>query len=103
MVKEVTNLQEFKTLTEDPSKTVLVDFTATWCGPCKQIAPVFEKLSEQHKNVTFIKVDVDAANEIATACNIQAMPTFHLYVKGKKEKELQGANPAGLEALLQGL
>ncbi|TNY23616.1 thioredoxin-like protein, partial [Rhodotorula diobovata] len=69
-----------------------IDFHAAWCGPCHAIAPVFEKLAAQYRGVTFAKVDVDKAQEIARAYKVTAMPTF-AFVKGeRKVHEVRGAN-----------
>ena len=81
-----------KCLTDAGDKLVVVDFTATWCGPCQRIAPVFVKLSEEMTDVTFVKVDVDDNEETAGACGIQAMPTFQFYKKGEKVHEFSGAS-----------
>lgn len=66
---------------------VAIDFTATWCGPCKAIAPVYEKLAAQHGipgALAFAKVDVDAAQDVARKYNIAAMPTFMFFKEGKQ-------------------
>jgi len=73
-------------------KLVVVDFTASWCGPCQAIAPVFEKLAAEMTDVDFVKVDVDENEEVAQKCGIQAMPTFQFYKDGNKVHEFSGAN-----------
>merc|ERR1719456_1859263 len=83
---------DFDKCLADAPGLVVVDFTATWCGPCQRIAPVFAKLSEEMTDVTFVKVDVDENEETAGACGIQAMPTFQFYKKGEKVHEFSGAS-----------
>ena len=73
-------------------KDVVVDFFAEWCGPCKQIAPIFEELSKEHHNIKFCKVDVDTCADLAGSCGVRAMPTFHFYKGGEKVSEVVGAN-----------
>ncbi|XP_068127449.1 thioredoxin-like [Hyperolius riggenbachi] len=93
MVRVIENLEEFQGVLKDAgSKLVVVDFTATWCGPCKMIAPVFEDMSKQYPDVLFIKVDVDDAQDVSTFCSVSCMPTFQFYKDGKKVDEFSGAN-----------
>uniref|UniRef100_A0A8C7IE52 Thioredoxin domain-containing protein n=1 Tax=Oncorhynchus kisutch TaxID=8019 RepID=A0A8C7IE52_ONCKI len=73
-----------KALEEAGDKLVVVDFTATWCGPCQSIAPFFKGLSENYQSVVFLKVDVDDAPDVASFCDIKCMPTFHFYKDQKK-------------------
>lgn len=54
-------------------KLTVVDFWATWCGPCKLIAPTFQTLSNEYRHVTFVKVDVDASQDIAKTYGVTAM------------------------------
>ncbi|KAL7878119.1 hypothetical protein SRHO_G00047620 [Serrasalmus rhombeus] len=91
-----------KALAEAGDKLVVVDFTATWCGPCQSIAPFYKGLSEKEGNasVVFLKVDVDDAQDVAQSCEIKCMPTFHFYKNGKKVDEFSGSNQAKLEELV---
>jgi thioredoxin 1 len=85
-------------LSKSPDRLVVIDFTATWCGPCKMIGPIFEQLSNKYLGVAFLKVDVDECGEIAMKYQVQAMPTF-VFFKNKKEVDrLRGADGASLEA-----
>ncbi|KAM5193924.1 thioredoxin-like [Mantella aurantiaca] len=101
MVRHIESLAEFQqALTEAGTKLVVVDFTATWCGPCKMIAPFFETLSKNNPDVVFLKVDVDDAQDVAQHCDIKCMPTFHFYKNGERVHEFSGANKETLELKL---
>lgn len=76
---------------------VVIDFFATWCGPCKRIAPAFEKLATSLPGITFLKVDVDESPELVTFYDISAMPTFVFLKDGKELKRVEGADMASLE------
>lgn len=80
---------------------IVVDFSATWCGPCRMISPEFEKLSLEYPTIVFLKVDVDEVESVAAACGISAMPTFQVFKAGKKVDELIGASKDKLKALVE--
>lgn len=77
---------------------VVIDFFATWCGPCKRIAPTYEKLSEAFTTVQFLKVDVDESPELVNTYDVNAMPTFVFLKDGKVVKRVEGADLDGLQA-----
>lgn len=81
---ELKDRAEFKSALESDKLTV-VDFFATWCGPCKMLTPVVARVDEKlHGEVNFIKVDIDVFNDLASEYRIQSVPTL-VYLKDGKE------------------
>ena len=88
-------------LQEAGDKLVVVDFTASWCGPCQVIAPKFEEMEKEFPDCIFYKVDVDKNEETSEAEGINAMPTFKFYRNGKKVDEMTGASEAKLREKIE--
>lgn len=94
--------EDWNTLMSDKTMTFVVDFTATWCGPCKAIGPYFEELSmrPEYARLAFLKVDVDKLPEVAQVGNVSSMPTFQVWKAGEAVLEMVGANKDKLIGLL---
>lgn len=90
MIKEFTG-NDYQELVKDG--VTLVDFFATWCGPCKMLAPEFEKLANSTENVNFVTVDIDNNRELATKKNVTSVPTLILYKDGKEIARKSGFAP----------
>ena len=89
-----------ETVTQDG--IVFVDAWADWCGPCKQFAPTYEKASEKHTDVTFAKLDTEANQQLASALEIQAIPTLMAFRDGILIYQNAGAlPPAAFDDLIQ--
>ena len=82
---------EFENLSKN--HLTLVDFWATWCGPCRMMAPIVEALADEMPDVTFAKVNVDENADVAMDLGIQAIPTLILYKDGEVVERLIGVTP----------
>ncbi|KAJ2002844.1 hypothetical protein GGI04_003180 [Coemansia thaxteri] len=98
----VNSLQELFDLIATGVKLV-VDFKAAWCEPCKMMAPLFQRLAQEHADVSFVTVDMDEVPEIAREFSIMSMPTFKLFAKGDAVDEVVGANTYLLETSVRRL
>ncbi|KAH8596001.1 thioredoxin, partial [Bisporella sp. PMI_857] len=107
---EIANIDEFYAAKRD-NKIVVLNASASWCGPCKAIAPAVEKLAEKHTAAKFLKFDIDEIPDLAAKLGIQAVPTFFVF---KDDQELpapeevssiipqvRGANPPRITALVE--
>jgi len=101
MVYQVKDMVDFTAqLAKAGDKLVCVDFYATWCGPCKMIAPHLDEMDKTMEDVVFIKVDVDECEDIAAQYKITAMPTFIFIKANEKVADLTGANIDKLKAIV---
>lgn len=104
VVKEIMHDAQFhEELNANGMKLVVVDFSATWCGPCRRIAPLYDELSNKYDRAVFLKVDVDKCQETAASQGVSAMPTFIFYRNKDKVAKIQGADIAGVESKVKQL
>ena len=93
MAKKVTS-SEFKSEVLEHKGVVLVDFFATWCGPCKALTPIVDKLSEEMSGkVKIVKVDIDENSALATEYRVMSVPTMKLFKNGEVVETLVGLRP----------
>ncbi|TKY57670.1 Thioredoxin H-type [Spatholobus suberectus] len=82
---------------KESNKLIVVDFTASWCGPCRFIAPVLAEIARNTPEAIFLKVDVDELRTVAEECSIEAMPTFLFFKEGKLVDKVVGAKREELQ------
>ena len=88
MIQEIQNAEEFNTAIQ--SGRVLVDFYATWCGPCRMLAPVIDEIASEHPEIKVVRVDVDEVGDIAAKYGIASIPTLIDFQDGKAVNETLG-------------
>lgn len=91
MAKEVDSKSFDKVISDE--KPVLVDFFATWCGPCQMMLPVIEEIGEKAKDFDVVKLDIDLSPDIAAKYNVMSVPTFIIFKEGKEAGRMLGAMP----------
>ena len=91
-VKQISDTKSWQTDVMNSSTPVFVDFWAEWCGPCRMVSPVVEELSEEYNGkISFVKVNVDEANELASKYNVFSIPTLAIFNKGQIIAQQVGA------------
>ncbi|MCJ7543491.1 MAG: thioredoxin [Phycisphaerae bacterium] len=95
-VAQITSAEQFRTDVLDAARPVVVDFFATWCGPCKMLSPTLEDLAWEYAGrVSFVKVDVDQLGDLSRQYNVQGVPTVVLIRGGQEVHRWVGVQPAG--------
>lgn len=101
MAVQELNESNFASLLTD-SNTVIIDFWAPWCGPCRQFAPTFEAAAEKHPDIVFAKVNTEEEQTLAASFNIRSIPTLMIFREKVMLYNQAGALPAAaLDDLLQ--
>ena len=88
MLKHINSVEEFDSSIKEG--VVLVDFFATWCGPCKMLSPVLEEVADEKPELTILKIDVDEVGQLAARYGIQAIPTLMLFKNGQRIETRMG-------------
>lgn len=84
------NQENFNNDVINSNKLVLVDFFATWCGPCQMLAPVLENLANTDTSIDIVKIDIDSDRDLAIQYNIEAVPTLVLFKNGNELDRTMG-------------
>lgn len=92
---KIINTSQFRGSVEENQGVVVVDFFATWCGPCKMLAPVLEDVQEEMKNVKIVKVDIDENPNVASEYKVKNIPTIKVFKNGEEITTNVGFLPKG--------
>lgn len=85
--------EEFKEIINNSHKVVVTDFYAEWCMPCLMVSPIIDELSEQMKEVKFVKMNIDENQELARKLNVSSIPCIIIFKQGKEVDRIVGAQP----------
>ncbi len=91
-VLKITN-ENFKEEVLESSKTVVIDFYADWCGPCKMMSPIIDELANENSQIKVGKINVDEAQDLAIQYNVMSIPTIIVFENGKIKKQFIGVTP----------
>ena len=93
-IVDLTEPEQFDQVISDPNRPAVVDFWAAWCGPCKMMAPVLERLAREYDGrMTFAKLNVDEFPEISNRFGVRSIPTMIIFRKGKVASRIAGFKP----------
>ena len=92
-IQKINSKQEFNEIINNSQMPVFVKFTASWCGPCKMMIPIIEKLASELNSVKFLEIDVDDSDGLAEEYFINSVPTMMIFKNDKKLDEICGALP----------
>uniref|UniRef100_A0A7S3BN94 Thioredoxin domain-containing protein n=1 Tax=Haptolina ericina TaxID=156174 RepID=A0A7S3BN94_9EUKA len=105
VVVDITSTDEFNNALETAGDSlVVIDYSTSWCGPCKIIAPKYDELSEQYKNVAFLKVMGDSspdADKLMRSQGVRALPSFHFWKNKKQVDSVSGAKTQALQDAIE--
>lgn len=93
--------ENFRTEVLEAKETVLIDFWASWCGPCKMIGPIIDQIADERSNIKVGKINVDEEQELAVQFKVMSIPTLLVFKDGKVVNQSLGAKPkAAILAML---
>lgn len=94
-INENVNIENFKEEVLDSDIPVLVDFYATWCGPCKMLSPILHEIADEHDELKICKIDVDAHMDLAAKYNVASIPTLLVFKNGELVNRQTGYRSKG--------